>query len=162
MAQLPIVYFHHPRCIPRPTYSHRRPNDWHQTPPRRPDLYRCLHRLHYELGPGFWHSIYRKAAQVELKEQGITCCYVHEIPVYYEDQYISTRQCRLIFIDSKILLAAFAVRQMTDAFETRMRQYLNYFDKESGLLANFHGERLDIRPVRVGEVPTACRNARWS
>jgi GxxExxY protein len=129
-------------------------------PPTDPDLlypelvgrlYECLHRVHYELGPGFWHNVYRRAIQVAFNEQGIACWYVHEIPVYYEHQYVSTRQCRLIFVDDKILLAAFAVRQVTDAFETRMRRYLKHFGKELGLLANFHGERLDIRPVRVGE-----------
>jgi GxxExxY protein len=142
-------------------YAQRRPDfQWQVRPPQDdkllyPELvgrvYECLHRVHYELGPGFWHKVYRKAAQVELNEQGITFWYVHEIPVYYQDQYISTRQCRLIFVDDKLLLAAFAVRQITDAFETRMRRYLKYFDKELGLLANFYGDRLDIRPVRVGK-----------
>jgi hypothetical protein len=51
-------------------------------------------------------------------------------------------------VDDKLLLAAFAVHQITDAFETRMRRYLEYFDKELGLLANFYGDCLDIRPVR--------------
>jgi GxxExxY protein len=116
--------------------------------------------VHYELGPGFWHNVYRRAVQVEFNEQGIACWYVHGIPVYYEQQYISTRQCRLIFVDDKIPLAAFAVRQVTGAFETRMCRYLEHFGKKLGLLANFHGERLDIRPVRVGEDTTDNRNTR--
>lgn len=145
-------------------YAQRRPDfQWQVHPPQDDDLlypelvgrlYECLHRIHYELGPGFRHIVYRRAAQVELKEQGITGWYVHEIPVYYEGQYISTRRCFLIVVDDKILLAAFAAREMTDAFETRMRRYLKVFDKELGLLANFHGERLDIRPVRVKKSAT--------
>ena len=63
-------------------------------------------------------------------------------------------------MDDKLLLAAFAVREMTDAFETRMRRYLKHFDKELGLLANFYGERLDIRPVRIGKNTTDKRNKR--
>lgn len=151
-------------------YAQRRPDfQWQSRPPTDPDLlypelvgrlYECLHRVHYELGPGFWHSIYRKAVQVELSEQGIACWYVREIPVYYEDQTISTRQCRLICIEDKVLLAAFAVRQMTDAFETRMRRYLKYFDKELGLMANLNGDRLDIRPVRIKQDDTDKRNDR--
>ena len=149
-------------------YARRRPDfQWQVHPPQDTDLlypvlvgrlYECLHRVHYELGPGFWHNVYRKAVQAEFREQGITCWYVHEIPVYYEEQHISTRQCRLIFVDDKILLAAFAVRQVTDDFKTRMRRYLKYFDKELGLLANFYGERLDIRPVRIGKNTTNKRN----
>ena len=121
--------------------------------------YKCLHRVRYELGPGFLHNVYRKAARVELNEQDIACWYIRGIPVYYEEPYISTRQCRPIFVDDKILLAAFAVRQVTDAFITRMRRYLKYFDKELDLLANFYGERLDIRGVRLSAVPSAAEMA---
>ena len=47
------------------------------------------------------------------------------------------------------IVAAFAVREMSAAFDVKMRRYLSHFDKKLGLLANFHGERLDVRPVRI-------------
>jgi hypothetical protein len=53
---------------------------------------------------------------------------------------VSSRACRLLFVEGKVLLAAFAVREVTPAFETRTRRYLKHFDKELGLLANFHGD----------------------
>ena len=112
-------------------------------------LYKCLHRVHYELGPGFFHHVYRRAAQIDLNEQGISFDFVREIPVFYEGEHVSTRKCRLLIVEDKVIVAAFAVREMNSTFEVKMRRYLDHFDKKLGLLANFHGERLDLRPVRL-------------
>ena len=118
-------------------------------------IYECLHRVHYELGPGFKHSVYRNAARLEFNAQSIGCVYLHVLPVTYEGQIISSRRCFLLVLENKILLAAFAARDDTparlEAFETQMRRYLRYLGKELGLLANFHGERLVVTPVRLGK-----------
>ncbi len=140
-------------------YAQRRPDfTWRPQPPDDPALlypglvgrlYECLHRVHYELGPGFFHHVYRRATQVELNEQNISFEFVREIPVFYEGEYLSTHKCRLLIVEDKVIVAAFAVREMSGAFDVRMRRYLSHFDKKLGLLANFHDERLDIRPVRI-------------
>jgi GxxExxY protein len=113
-------------------------------------LYECLHRVHYELGPGFFHHIYRRALQVELNEQHLSFDLVREIPVFFEGEYVSRRPCRLLIVEDNVVVAAFAVRRMGSTFVSRMRHHLGHFDKKLGLLANFHGERLDVQPVRVG------------
>jgi GxxExxY protein len=140
-------------------YAQRRPDfAWRLQPPNDPTLlypdlvgrlYEALHRVHYELGPGFFHHVYRRAMQVELNEQSISFEFVREIPVFYEGEYLSTQKCRLLIVEEKVIIAAFAVREMSPAFDVRMRHYLKHFDKKLGLLANFHGERLDVRPVRI-------------
>ena len=140
-------------------YAPRRPDfTWQPQPPDDPTLlypdlvghlYECLHRVHYDLGPGFFHHVYRRATQVELDEQHITFEFVREIPVFYEGEYLSTQDCRLLIVEDKVIVAAFAVREMSPAFDVRMRRYLSHFDQKLGLLANFHGERLDIRLVRI-------------
>jgi len=140
-------------------YAQRRPDfRWKPQLPDDPTLlypdlvgrlYECLHRVHYELGPGFFHQVYRRAAQVELNEQGISFDFVREIPVFYEGEYVSARKCRLLIVEDKVIVTAFAVKEMNSTFDVRMRRYLDQFDKKLGLLANFHGERLDVRPVRV-------------
>ena len=140
-------------------YAQRRPDfTWQPQPPNDPTLlypdligrlYECLYRVHYELGPGFFHHVYRRATQVELNEQGVSFELVREIPVFYEDEYVGTRDCRLLIVDEKVLVTAFAVKEMSPTFDAKMRHYLNHFDKKLGLLANFHGERLEVRPVRI-------------
>ena len=111
----------------------------------------CMHRVHYELGPGFFHHVYRRATQVELSEQNVPFELVREIPVLYEGKHLSTQECRLLIVDDKVIVAAFAMRNMSAAFDIRMRRYLSHFNQKLGLLANFHGERLQIRPVRITE-----------
>lgn len=157
-----LVNFGAPRVeIERYTYvyAQRRPDfTWQPQPPDDPTLlypdlvghlYECLHRVHYELGPGFFHYVYRRATQVELNEQHISFEFVREIPVFYEGEYLSAHKCRLLIVENKVIVAAFAVREMSLAFDVRMRRYLTHFGQQLGLLANFHGERLDIRPVRI-------------
>ena len=140
-------------------YAQRRPDfAWKPQPPDDPTLlypvlvgrlYECLHRVHYELGPGFFHHVYRRATQVELAEQRIPFEFVREIPVFYEGEYLSTPKCHLLIVEDKVIVAAFAVREMSPAFDVRMRRYLSHFGKKLGMLANFHGERLDVRIVRI-------------
>ena len=140
-------------------YAQRRPDfTWQPQIPDDPTLlypdlvgrlYGCLHRVHYELGPGFFHHVYRRAAQVELSEHDISFDFVREIPVFYEGEYVSTRKCRLLIVEDKVIVAAFAVKEMSLAFDVKMRRYLDQFDKKLGLLVNFHGKRLDARPVRI-------------
>jgi len=140
-------------------YAQRRPDfTWRPQIPDDPSLlypelvgrlYECLHRVHYDLGPGFFHHIYRRATQVELNEQGIPFTFVREIPVFYEGEYLGPRECRILVVEDQIIVAVFAVHKMSGAFDTRMQRYLGHFNKKLGLLANFHGERLDIRPVRI-------------
>ena len=140
-------------------YAQRRPDfSWRSQPPDDPTLlypglvgrlYESLHRIHYELGPGFFHHVYRRAMQVELNEQHISFEFVRDIPVFYEGEHLSTQKCRLLIVEDKVIVAAFAVREMSSAFDVRMRRYLDHFRKKLGLLANFHGERLDIRLVRI-------------
>lgn len=140
-------------------YARRRPDfAWQLQPPNDATLlypnlvgrlYECLHRVHYELGPGFFHQAYRRATQVELNEHRISFEFVREIPVFYEGECLGAQKCRLLIVEGRVVVAAFAVREMGKAFDTKMRRYLNHFDKKLGILANFHGERLDIRPVRI-------------
>lgn len=122
-------------------------------------VYECLHRVHYELGPGFLHAVYRNAARLELNAQQVGCVYLRELPVTYEGRHISSRRCFLLALEDKILLAAFAAREYTparqEAFVTQMRRYLKYLGKELGLLANFYGERLAVSPVRLGKKDSA-------
>jgi GxxExxY protein len=131
---------------------------WEPCYPDDPDLlypelvgriYECLYRVHYELGPGFFHHVYRRSVQVELSEQNIRYVFVREIPVMYEGEHIGMNACRLLIVDEKVIVTAFAVNEMSGAFDVKMRRYLDYFGMHLGLLANFHGEQLEIRAVRI-------------
>lgn len=56
---------------------------------------------------------------------------------------------RLLAIESKVLLAAIAVREITDVYRNRFRRYLRLLDLNIGLMANFHSTSLEIETLRV-------------
>jgi GxxExxY protein len=112
-------------------------------------LFRCLHKVHFALGPGFFHRVYRRATTVELERSGLNCRYVKELPVCFHDHHLGSVPCRLIVVDDKIAIAAFALSEVGKAEQRALYARLCQLDLQLGLLANFHSTRLDIQPVRV-------------
>ncbi len=118
-------------------------------------LFRCLHKVHFTLGPGFFHRVYRRATMVELEHSELSCRYVKELPVYFHDHHLGSVPCRLIIVEDKIAIAAFALCEVGEAERMALHARLRQLDLQLGLLANFHDTRLDIQPVRVAKGKSA-------
>ena len=82
--------------LPEAVYNQAVVYSW-QPKPAAPDmlypelvneLLAALHRVHFELGSGFLHQIYRRAAMVQLKEQEIGYEYIKEIPIFYQNHHL--------------------------------------------------------------------------
>jgi len=112
-------------------------------------LFELLHRVHFELGPGFLHQIYRRATMVELQHQEIAYRYIKTVPVTYQGHLLGTQPARLINVEDKILLATFAVREIDEGMLGRLRARLRLLGLRLGFLANFNRTTLRIVPVRV-------------
>ena len=112
-------------------------------------IQRACHRVHFTLGPGFLHQVYRRATMIELRCSGLSYEYIKKLPVEYEGQLLGYQDVRLILVEGKVLLAAFALRQTEEAMAEQLKAHLRYLGLRLGLLANFHGTRLAITPVRV-------------
>jgi GxxExxY protein len=112
-------------------------------------LYEAFHRIHFTLGPGFLHQVYRRATMVELRRLGIAYHYHKHIPVEFHGHHLGQDECRLIAVESRIAVAAFALKSVTEAHQQRLKRHLCTLGLQLGLLANFHGTRLNIQPVRI-------------
>ena len=115
-------------------------------------LFELLHRVHFTLGPGFFHQVYRRATMVELDHQGLTYEYIKQLPIYYQGHCLGTQPVRLIRVDdgsAKMLLATIAVKRMDEAMQAQLRARLKHLGMKLGLLANFNGTTLQVKPVRV-------------
>ena len=110
----------------------------------------ALYAVHTELRPGLMHMHYRRAAQIELRDQGISHQYRTKLPITYLGRPIETKETRLLVIEGKILLACVAVSAITESMRLRMRQYLKLLGLKLGLIGNFHAPHLEIVTVRVG------------
>jgi len=112
-------------------------------------LYEALHRVHFALGPGFLHQVYRRSTITELRRQDISYHYQKHLPVEFHGRYLGQDECRLIVVEDQIAVAAFALKSTTEAQQQRLKRHLRTLDLQLGLLANFHSTRLHIQPVRI-------------
>jgi len=112
-------------------------------------IQRACHRVHFTLGPGFLHQVYRRATMIELRRSGLNYDYIKQLPVEYEGQLLGYQDVRLILVEGRVLLATFALRQTEGAMAERLKAHLRRLSLKLGLLANFYDTRLAITPVRV-------------
>jgi GxxExxY protein len=114
------------------------------------EILRVCHRVHRELGPGFFLQVYRRPTMIELRRQGLDYDYIKRRPVEYQGQLLGHEDVRLILVEGRAVLATFALRGVDDALVERMKGNLAFFDARLGLLANFYGSRPVVTPVRIG------------
>lgn len=131
--------------------------NWHTEQPsyETPDtaltnqIIKSLHQIHFELGPGFLHQVYRRAAMVALREQEIGFKYIKEIPLYYQNTFLGKQKTRLIQVEQKILLATVAVKQIHPSIKNNLRTRMRHLNINLGLLANFNSQNLEINLIRT-------------
>lgn len=113
------------------------------------NLQRICHQVHFTLGPGFLHQIYRRATLAELRRSDLSYDYIKRLPIEYEGELLGYREVRLLQVANKILLATFALRAQDEALVEQLRAHLRRLDCQLGLLANFYDTRLTVTPVRL-------------
>ena len=113
------------------------------------DVQRACHRVHFTLGPGFLHQVYRRATMIELRHSDLDYDYLKRLAVEYRGHLLGYQDVRLIVVEEKVLLATFALRETKEMMTEQMKAHLRRLDLELGLLANFYGTRLNITPVRI-------------
>jgi GxxExxY protein len=112
-------------------------------------LLELLHRVHFELGPGFLHQIYRRATMVELKYQGLKYEYIKQLPIRYEGHQLGMQPVRLIQVEDKVLLATIAVKETDQAMQLQLKARLRHLGLKLGMLANFNAVPLQVCFVRL-------------
>jgi len=112
-------------------------------------IQRACHRVHYTLGCGFLHQVYRRAAMIELRRSGLSYDYIKQLPVEYAGQFLGLQDVRLILVEDKILLVVFALRTDVEPITEQLRGNLRRLGMKLGLVANFYGTVLNVTIVRV-------------
>ena len=75
--------------------------------------------------------------------------YQKHLPVEFHGRHLGQDECRLIVVKDRIAVAAFAPKSTTEAHQQRLKRHLHTLGLQLGLLANLHGTRLHIQPVRT-------------
>jgi len=104
----------------------------------------ALHRVHFTLGPAFIHRVYRQASMIELQYQDIGYEYLKKLPIYYNDYYLDVQDTQMIKVENKVLLSVFAAAAINKLMVKVMKARMRHLGMKVGLLANFHGEQLEV------------------
>lgn len=115
------------------------------------ELLSILHRVHVEMGAGFFHHVYRRAVMVELKAQQIGYEYIKTTPIYYMGEYLGEQPTRLIYVEGKVLIAAVAVATVDDAMKAQLKSRMKQLNVQLAILANFNSTQLAFIMVRASD-----------
>jgi len=108
----------------------------------------ALIEVHKRLGPGFLESVYRRAAEVELRARGIPFESEKEIALQYRGENIGTHRLDF-FVAGELVVELKTVEQLGKKHYAQVRSYLKAVDKQVGLLVNFADFKLDVRRVEL-------------
>lgn len=84
-------------------------------------IHRACYRVHFSLGPGFLHQVYRRATMIEMRRSGLNYDYIKKLPVEYEGHLLGYQDVRLIAVEGKVLLATFALHASDDSRHNNSR-----------------------------------------
>jgi GxxExxY protein len=113
------------------------------------EIRRGLYEVHRELGPGFWHRVYRNAAKVEFRMNNLPCDHILWLDIFHGGWLVGRQRCNVLVVNKKVMVTPIAVRAINEAMRGQFKAHLRRLDLKIGLLANFHGERLEIETIRA-------------
>lgn len=109
----------------------------------------ACHRVHFTLGPGFLHQVYRRAMLIELRHSSVGYEYIKQLPVEYEGHLLGYQDTRLIVVERKVAVDAFALRKPDEARIAQFKAHLRRLKLTFGMLINFYGVKPEITMVRI-------------
>jgi len=127
---------------------HPQENDW-LYPELAEQVLRACQRVHFVLGPGFLHQIYRRATMIELRRSQLNFQYIKHLPIEYDGHLLGQQDARLILIEDKILAAVYALHDSDESLVEQLKARMHRLGIRLGMLANFHDIRLSVIPVRL-------------
>ncbi|PKO21347.1 MAG: hypothetical protein CVU38_15255 [Chloroflexi bacterium HGW-Chloroflexi-1] len=112
------------------------------------ELRRGLHEIYRELGPGFVNRVYVNATRVELRARDIPSQRVRKLEVIHRGQPIGEVTFQHFIVDEKVVLAPVAVTEISQSEQNKVRTIMRRRGLRLGMIANFQGEKLDVKYVR--------------
>jgi len=112
------------------------------------EIRRGLHEVYRELGAGFMGRVYANATRVELRARDIPAERVRTLEVIHREQPIGEVRFQHFIVDDKVVLAPVAVTEISQSEQNKVRTIMRRRGLRLGMIANFQGERLDVKYVR--------------
>ena len=104
----------------------------------------CAFRVYNTIGSGFLESVYHNCMLIELKKTGLSYESQKDITIQYEGEIVGDFIADII-VEDKVIVELKSIRQLAEAHEVQLVNYLTATGKQVGLLINFGEERVEIR-----------------
>lgn len=106
-----------------------------------------FHAVYNELGYGFLESVYCRAMQIALEQNGLSVAAEVQVPVWFRGQLVGMFRADLV-VEQKIILELKIADQISRAHESQLFHYLRSSQLEVGLILNFgpspRSKRIDL------------------
>ena len=104
----------------------------------------CAYRVYNKMGFGFLESVYEKCLLIELKKEGLRAESQKPIIVNYENEVVGEFKADIL-VEDTVILELKSVRQITQAHEVQLVNYLVATDKPVGLILNFGEQKVEVK-----------------
>jgi len=104
----------------------------------------CAYRVYNKMGFGFLESVYEKCLLIELKKEGLQAESQKAIIVKYENEIVGQFTADIL-VEDTIILELKSVKQIIQAYEVQMVNYLVATGKEVGLILNFGERKVEVK-----------------
>jgi len=95
-------------------------------------------RIHSDLGPGLFESVYERILQSELEKRGLRVSRQHPIPIVYGGLHLEAGfRCDLL-VEDKVIVEIKSIDAIHPVHKKQVLTYLKFSDKRLGLLINFN------------------------
>ncbi len=95
-------------------------------------------KIHSELGPGLFESVYEEILNYELIKEGLKVERQKAIPVIWEDVHMEQGFRADLIINRKVLIEIKSVESIAPVHQKQVLTYLRLTDIKLGLLVNFN------------------------
>ena len=103
----------------------------------------CFYAVYNKLGFGFLEKVYENALVIELTKQGLLVEKQRKINVYYEAVVVGEYFADII-VENKVIVELKVSKEINEAHEAQLINYLKACNIEIGLLLNF-GHKPKVR-----------------
>ncbi|MFN8237518.1 MAG: GxxExxY protein [Chitinophagales bacterium] len=95
-------------------------------------------KIHSELGPGLFESVYEEILYHELHEEGLNVKRQVEIPVYWNDLKMNVGFRADLIVEDKVIIEIKSIESLAALHFKQVITYLKISNLKLGLLINFN------------------------
>lgn len=107
-------------------------------------------KVHTELGPGLFESVYERCLEVELKNAGLRVESQKPVEIIYAGQKITDEGFRMdLLVEDQLIVELKSVEEVSDVHKKQLLTYLKLAKKPLGLLINFNVKLLKEGLTRI-------------